>query len=547
MHLTKKTNPNVSLENNLLCKLWVPNNYSNRCTKCKKKFNFFNRKHHCRGCGQLFCKECSKYRHPLKELGFGRKKPSLQRICYDCYEKYTYANLIDIFPASIKIKIASFLTPKSLFRLESINREWYRVLTSEEADKLLWSSFLNVSARENSVSPRYDDKEIKQYGRMCMNMYICQYEANRNIKTALSFLRWPDRNVREEAGKYLLHAVCKENNQKKLKELNGIGILIQFLKSLTDSIFNNKNDTINLKLAEYITGIIMNGVQLVEENQIAVRTFGGVSTLLRYISSSYIYYYIYSNDDQKFSKLKFHCTGALCNITNFNQENCVEIGAVGGISIVITLLSSSNEKISTYAAALLGNVLRKVPDNQEILRKCNGIGALVKEISIYESKPLNYVIAIRNAVFNNLPNQKELRKVGGIPVLLKLTQFPDVKVTEAAIKTLLYCTHEEQTCREEFVHIYGVETIISLIPNASNLFCESAWGVLMNVTNGGRYMYPPSSPAPERLHDDEEIIKVVILKAKEYTTTQFISQTTIDYFINFVINISYQSIIIIYS
>jgi len=51
-----------------------------RCKDCRKAFNFWNRKHHCRACGGVVCGACSGH---LKDLGGG----SMQRVCNPCYYK----------------------------------------------------------------------------------------------------------------------------------------------------------------------------------------------------------------------------------------------------------------------------------------------------------------------------------------------------------------------------------------------------------------------------------------------------------------------------
>lgn len=38
---------------------WVPDNMAVECSNCKIKFNLIVRKHHCRRCGNIFCKECT--------------------------------------------------------------------------------------------------------------------------------------------------------------------------------------------------------------------------------------------------------------------------------------------------------------------------------------------------------------------------------------------------------------------------------------------------------------------------------------------------------
>ena len=43
-----------------LSQAWEYNDYADNCTRCGVKFNLFERKHHCRYCGKIFCGKCSK-------------------------------------------------------------------------------------------------------------------------------------------------------------------------------------------------------------------------------------------------------------------------------------------------------------------------------------------------------------------------------------------------------------------------------------------------------------------------------------------------------
>lgn len=40
---------------------WMPDNDANNCVNCRRSFNIFVRKHHCRLCGKIFCYLCSNY------------------------------------------------------------------------------------------------------------------------------------------------------------------------------------------------------------------------------------------------------------------------------------------------------------------------------------------------------------------------------------------------------------------------------------------------------------------------------------------------------
>eukprot|EP00038_Savillea_parva_P014436 m.215834 g.215834 ORF g.215834 m.215834 type:complete len:464 (+) comp28058_c0_seq1:454-1845(+) len=41
---------------------WVPDASVHQCTACLDEFNFFNRRHHCRVCGKIFCADCTQLR-----------------------------------------------------------------------------------------------------------------------------------------------------------------------------------------------------------------------------------------------------------------------------------------------------------------------------------------------------------------------------------------------------------------------------------------------------------------------------------------------------
>ncbi|XP_052160289.1 protein FREE1-like [Oryza glaberrima] len=44
---------------------WVPDEAVTKCTACTADFSAFNRRHHCRNCGDIFCDKCTQGRTPL--------------------------------------------------------------------------------------------------------------------------------------------------------------------------------------------------------------------------------------------------------------------------------------------------------------------------------------------------------------------------------------------------------------------------------------------------------------------------------------------------
>lgn len=60
---------------------WVPNQIAPMCRGCESMFTFFNRRHHCRRCGNVFCSKCSSYRKLLPEFGYATAPV---RVCSQC-------------------------------------------------------------------------------------------------------------------------------------------------------------------------------------------------------------------------------------------------------------------------------------------------------------------------------------------------------------------------------------------------------------------------------------------------------------------------------
>eukprot|EP00659_Diplonema_papillatum_P001888 gene1888-2859_t len=61
---------------------WKPDRDTTKCEECKAEFSFFNRRHHCRRCGGLYCNKCSSEKRVLdSQLGYGHEP---QRVCRQC-------------------------------------------------------------------------------------------------------------------------------------------------------------------------------------------------------------------------------------------------------------------------------------------------------------------------------------------------------------------------------------------------------------------------------------------------------------------------------
>jgi len=78
-HSSDSTSPNNSIGIR-----WVPNSWSDACADCQSKFTLSRRRHHCRACGQLFCKSCTKQKIALPSMNYHTPV----RVCEQCFESH---------------------------------------------------------------------------------------------------------------------------------------------------------------------------------------------------------------------------------------------------------------------------------------------------------------------------------------------------------------------------------------------------------------------------------------------------------------------------
>lgn len=63
------------------CPIWIPDDRVTMCQQCSCEFSAFFRRHHCRACGKVICRQCSANRVPLKYREF-----KLSRVCDVCFD-----------------------------------------------------------------------------------------------------------------------------------------------------------------------------------------------------------------------------------------------------------------------------------------------------------------------------------------------------------------------------------------------------------------------------------------------------------------------------
>ena len=121
---------------------WVDDTNINVCYSCHEEFGFFIRKHHCRGCGRIFCDKCSRWKISYKNIPHGviisrneyckfwglnnhREKDKelivKHRSCQNCFNLFKKLNALYKF-----IKIFEFtpLTIPELIKLKGVCVVW---------------------------------------------------------------------------------------------------------------------------------------------------------------------------------------------------------------------------------------------------------------------------------------------------------------------------------------------------------------------------------------------------------------------------------------
>lgn len=70
-------------KNVLFAPIWIPDDFADACAKCHEAFTQLKRKHHCRGCGKVFCTKCLNFKTFMPDASGN----SLVKVCEDCYKR----------------------------------------------------------------------------------------------------------------------------------------------------------------------------------------------------------------------------------------------------------------------------------------------------------------------------------------------------------------------------------------------------------------------------------------------------------------------------
>ena len=211
---------------------WVDDTSISNCHKCNKLFTFFVRKHHCRGCGRIFCYYCtnnyinsdicSKTKLIDKYTFLSNiESDNKQKVCIICYKLFTKLNkikkyitlfqllpidIITIYKLSLVCKIWNESTLIYLFNFKDIQYILPTQTLSIHHSKLICNNF----------------KYIIGHNKL-MTQFIKLYNWNNLDTTVINNIIYNIKQSKNLNCKYLL---CNKNCSSDFSDSNIIDILL---------------------------------------------------------------------------------------------------------------------------------------------------------------------------------------------------------------------------------------------------------------------------------------------------------------------------------
>jgi len=73
---------------------WMRDDMTDSCHDCKVRFTIYERRHHCRNCGRLYCSACSRYQAEIPRLKIHQQV----RVCRSCYTQLQVSSTVSNSP-----------------------------------------------------------------------------------------------------------------------------------------------------------------------------------------------------------------------------------------------------------------------------------------------------------------------------------------------------------------------------------------------------------------------------------------------------------------
>ncbi|KAF3561483.1 hypothetical protein DY000_02019124, partial [Brassica cretica] len=203
-------------------------------------------------------------------------------------------------------------------------------------------------------------------------------------------------------------------------------------------------------------------------------------------------------------KVQRAAAGALRTVSFRNDENKNQIVELNALPTLVLMLQSEDPSMHGEAIGAIGNLVHSSPDiKKEVIRA----GALQPVISLLSSTCLetqreaalligiclgcmeaNAVIRraadiITNIAHDNPRIKTNIRVEGGIPPLVELLNFPDVKVQRAAAGALRTVSFRNDENKNQIVELNALPTLVLMLQSEDPSMHGEAIGAIGNLVH----------------------------------------------------------------
>ncbi|KAI0523274.1 hypothetical protein KFK09_005669 [Dendrobium nobile] len=125
VHMMKTWSPRRSEPENVLRDFWMPDDSCRVCYECDSQFTVFNRRHHCRLCGRIFCAKCTSNFVPVNSdetRNMQEENERRIRVCNYCFKQWEQdlaANSLGGGVSTSPLVLDHFLSTTSLTSTQS--------------------------------------------------------------------------------------------------------------------------------------------------------------------------------------------------------------------------------------------------------------------------------------------------------------------------------------------------------------------------------------------------------------------------------------------
>ncbi|KAJ0586299.1 putative 1-phosphatidylinositol-3-phosphate 5-kinase chromatin regulator PHD family [Helianthus annuus] len=147
---------------------WMPDQSCRVCYDCDSQFTLFNRRHHCRFCGRVFCAKCTQNFVPAPSSSVVREESGKIRVCNYCFKQWKQGGLADQevqdsnLDLSTSPSAASYISTKSSGTADSSCITFTSAVSSfqqhpNHCQSLVMESNLD---EHNSVATKNDEQQV---------------------------------------------------------------------------------------------------------------------------------------------------------------------------------------------------------------------------------------------------------------------------------------------------------------------------------------------------------------------------------------------------